>query len=116
MNFIKFHNTDADLLTRSDNWLKAQLKIKEQEKSKLDSEIGLLKVVLKVKDSIYKNGLVAVKRFERDQDGVVEDIAIDIVKAKDAIAELAKNGNDQDAQSYKLGQIIGWESDGVSVN
>jgi hypothetical protein len=108
--------TDADLLTRSNDWLKTQLKIATSERDRVDREIALLNLILKIKNEIYKRGMVAIQKFERDENGEIEDIAIDIIKAQDALRELAKNGDDFNAKEYMMGQMVGWENDGVAVS
>lgn len=107
--------TDADLLTRSNDWLKTQLKLAQEEKDKIQREISLLSLILQIKTEMYKRGLVAVQKFERDENGELEDIAVSILNAKEALNEIAKNGNDENAQLYKMAQLMGWEKDGYQI-
>jgi len=107
---------EADLLTRSNNWLNVQIKLLEDEHSKIGKELGLLKLVLKVKKAMYKNGLVAIHQFCRDQNGDIDDMVIRLVKADQAVKRLDDNGNDEPALLYKMGQMTCWDNDQVKVD
>ena len=116
MNMPECVRQDADLLTRSNSWLNMQLQFLETEQSKIGKEIGLIKLILNAKKSMYDNGLVAVHEFLRDENGEIDDMVIRLVKVEDAIKNLNKNGNDTEALMYKMGQMTCWESDRVDIN
>lgn len=107
---------DADLLTRSDSWLNTQIKVLEEEHSKIGSELGVLRLVLKYKKAMYENGLVAVHEIMRDEHGEIDDMVIKLVRATTAKKCLNDNGNDTAALLCKMGQLTCWESDKVNVN
>lgn len=116
MNMPECVRQDADLLTRSNSWLNMQLKLLENEHSKIGKEIGLIKLVLNAKKTMYDSGLVAVHEFLRDENGEIDDMVIKLVKVEDAMKDLNQNGNDTEALLYKMGQMTCWESDEVDVN
>lgn len=115
MNIPEDIRQDADLLTRSDSWLNTQIKILEVEHSKTGKELGLLKLVIKAKQAMYDSGLVAVHQFMRDKNGEIDDMVIKLVKASQAVRQLNKNGNDEPALLYKMGQMTCWDDDNVQV-
>jgi hypothetical protein len=116
MNIPEDVRQDADLLTRSDNWLNTQIKLLEEEYSKIGKELGLFKLVLKAKQAMYDSGLVAIHQFMRNENGEIDDMVIKLVKADQAIRQLNKNGNDEDALLYKMGQMTCWDNDNIKVD
>jgi len=107
---------DADLLTRSDEWLEAERQLIAASLDKAARELHAVQTAQRIKRALQQKNLVAVQSIIRSEDGDIVDILVRIMNLPDAILLLNQHKNDTlDNINYKA-QIYGWNSDGYDIN
>ena len=118
MNLVTLINEigdDADLLTRSDQWLEESRKSIAASLDSIARELQAIQTAQRIKKMLQQQNLVAVQSIDRDCDGNIEQIIIKIMKLPDAISKLRSENNDTIDQVNMAGQLVGWSSDGYDI-
>jgi hypothetical protein len=102
---------DADLLTRSDEWLDSQRRYISVQMSKLADELGAILIAQKYKIKLQEKNLVAIIEMEEDD---VIDAVVKVMPLPDAISQLDKSTSSV-GKLNKEAQHKNWEDDGYDV-
>lgn len=105
---------DADLLTRSDQWLAEEHKSIAASLDAMTRELRAIQTAQRIKTILQQQNLVAVHSLDRSRDGEISDISVKIMKLPDAITMLQKQNDTMD-QVNTAANIAGWRSDGYDV-
>jgi hypothetical protein len=106
---------DADLLTRSDQWLENERRLKTADLDKATKELQAVILAQKIKTHLQQKNLVAIQQILRSADGEIRDIIIRIMNLPDAIAMMQSQSHDVLDKINNLAQITGWKSDGYDL-
>lgn len=115
MTLINEIGDDADLLTRSDEWLEEERKATAASLDSIARELQAIQTAQRIKRLLQQRNLVAVQSIIRSTDGEIRDILIRIMNLPDAISILRAQNNDTIDQVNIAGQIAGWTADGYDV-
>ena len=107
LNIIEQLGDDADLLTKSDEWLLGQKLKLSQDMSLLAMELKKILLALQIKTRLQQTNLVAVRRSEQIFNML--DEIIEIMPLPDAVRAL------QDEPDHS-GQLCIWAHDGYDVD
>ena len=102
---------DADLLTRSDEWLDSQRRYISVQMSKLADELGAILIAQKYKIKLQEKNLVAIIEMEEDD---VIDAVVKVMPLPDAISQLDKSTSSV-GKLNKEAQHKNWEDDGYDI-
>ncbi|MDB4490258.1 hypothetical protein N9045_01945 [bacterium] len=114
-NMLKEIGDDADLLTRSDEWLEGSRKSIAQD---LDIKLRELKNILlaqKIKSLLQSKNLVAVQQLLKDDKGNLKDIIVRLMKLPDAV-KLMDNCKDISDKTNAEFQFGVWHEDGYDID
>lgn len=106
---------DADLLTRSEQWLEEERRATAHQMDKLAIELRAIQAAQAIKRKLQQQNLVAVQHLLRNSDGELVDIIIRIMNLPDAMASLNKNNTDELDGINREAQIFGWDSEGYDT-
>jgi hypothetical protein len=106
---------DADLLTRTDEWLECERQARAKELDRNANELRLIILAQRIKTILAQKNLVPLQEVKRDNDGNIVDITIRIVNLPDAFSLIAAPANDTIDKVNALAQLYGWESDGYDI-
>jgi len=115
MTLISEIGDDADLLTRSDEWLEAQRKSTAASLDRIARELHAIQTAQRIKRFLQQRNLVAVQSIIRSENGDIEDILVRIMNLPDAIALLRAHRNDTIDEVNFAAQLSGWDGDGYDV-
>lgn len=104
---------DADLLTRSDEWLERERIRRSEELAQAAQELQAVLVAQKIKRQLQQKNLVAAQQILRDADGEVKSIIIRIMNLPDALSMLSTT--DTLDEINVAGQLMAWEKDGYDL-
>ena len=102
---------DADLLTRSDEWLDSQRRYISVQMSELADELGAILTAQKYKTKLQEKNLVAIIEMEPNS---VVDAGVKVMPLPDAIGQLDKFTSPV-GKLNKEAQHKNWEDDGYDV-
>jgi hypothetical protein len=105
---------DADLLTRSDDWLEQERRSAAAKLDKAANELRAVLLAQKVKRALQQKNLVAVQQILRDANGEIRDITIRLLNLPDALALLSAPVDTLD-EANATGQISVWVGDGYDI-
>ncbi len=115
MTLMKEIGNDADLLTRSDEWLEEERRSKAVELDRAANELRAILLAQKIKRHLQQKNLVAVQQTLRDAGGQVCDIIIKLMNLPDALTLLAAPHNDTIDEINAAAQLLGWDKDGYDI-
>lgn len=104
---------DADLLTRSDQWLERERIRRSEELAQAAQELQAVLVAQKIKTQLQQKNLVAAQQILRDANGEVKSIIIRIMNLPDALSMLSTT--DTLDEINVAGQLLAWEKDGYDL-
>ncbi len=104
---------DADLLTRSDQWLEQERIRRANELERAATELRAIHVAQKIKRQLQEKNLVAVQQLLRDADGEVKNIIVRIMNLPDALSMLSTS--DTLDELNVAAQLHGWQEDGYDL-
>lgn len=105
---------DADLLTRSDEWLEMERQSTATEIDKLANELRAILLAQRIKRQLQQHNLVAVQHLLRSDDGRINDILIRIMNLADALESL-EPARDSIDHMNAVAQRHGWHRDGYDL-
>lgn len=106
---------DADLLTRSDEWLEESRKSTAASLDSIARELQAIQTAQRIKRMLQQQNLVAVQSIIKSTNGDIQDILVRIMSLPDALALLRASRNDTIDELNFAGQIVGWDSDGYDI-
>ncbi len=104
---------DADLLTRSDQWLEQERIRRAEELERAANELRAIHVAQKIKRQFQQKNLVAVQQLLRSADGEVKNIIIRIMNLPDALSILQTSDTLDEINA--AAQLYGWDQDGYDL-
>lgn len=104
---------DADLLTRSDEWLEQERIRRSEELEQAANELRAIHVAQKIKLQLQQKNLVAVQQLLRDANNEVTSIIVRIMNLPDALSMFTTT--DVLDEINLAGQLISWEKDGYDI-
>lgn len=107
---------NADLLTRSDEWLEAERKSISSKIEVLAEELQSILTAQRVKKKLQQKNLVAVQSLVKDAEGTVIDIIVRILNLPDAISLLKSDNNSVIDQLNMTANLAGWHRDGYDIS
>lgn len=114
-NLIEEIGDDADLLTRSDEWLEEERKSTAASLDRIARELHAIQMAQRIKRVLQQYNLVAVQSLVRSNNGDINNIAINVMNLPDAIKLLSSQNNDTIDAVNLASQLYGWNSDGYDV-
>lgn len=115
MTLINEIGDDADLLTRSDEWLEEERKTTAASLDRTARELHAIQTAQRIKRLLQQRNLVAVQSIIRSEEGDIRDILVRIMSLPDAIALLRAHKNDTLDEINLAAQLVGWNSDGYDT-
>jgi len=106
--------SDADLLTRHDDWLENQRIATAARLDHNANELRALLLAQRIKRALQQKNLVAVQELVRNSSGETVDIAINIMSLPDALKKFVKPIDTLD-EVNAAGQVYGWDIDGYDI-
>lgn len=107
---------DADLLTRSDEWLEQERLKRATELEQAAKELHAIQLAQKIKLKLQQKNMVAVQQILRDADGEILNIIVRIMHLPDALSMLASTDSYDTVDEVNVAaQVHGWERDGYDV-
>lgn len=104
---------DADLLTRSDEWLENHRRLLAGEMNALAEELDTVLRAKQIKAKLQQRNLVAVQELEHE-DGLLKDVVIRIMPLPDALESIKHQPTAVDG-ALAIAQLHGWASDGHDI-
>lgn len=105
---------DADLLTRSDEWLEKERLRTADALQEVANTLRAIQLAQTIKRHLQNKNLVAVQQILRTTNGDVKKIIIKIMSLPDALVLLAKPQDTLD-QLNTAAQLHGWNRDGYDL-
>lgn len=115
MTLINEIGTDADLLTRSDQWLEEERKSVAAQVEEFAKELYAITLAQKIKRQLQQRNLVAVQSLERAEDGDINNIKVEIVTLKEGIKKLTEANTDTLDSINLASHLVGWNNDGYDI-
>ena len=107
---------DADLLTRSDEWLESERRSAATELDRYANELRAIHLAQRIKRALQQKNLVAVQELVRDINGDIQDVLIKILDLPKALHHLKTSTvHDHADILYAIAQYHGWKKDGYDV-
>jgi len=119
MNLINLLNDigdDADLLTRSDDWLEQERRIVASELDEKARELEKLLLAQRIKRLLQQKNLVAVQQILRTANGEMQDIIVRLMKLPEAIHLLEQCRQDTIDDVNTAAQLLNWNNDGYDLS
>jgi hypothetical protein len=113
-NMLRDIGDDADLLTKSDEWLESNRKSIAQEVDMKLQELKKILLAQKIKSLLQSKNLVAVQQLLRDNEGNIKDIIVRLMKLPDAV-KLMDNTKDMSDVANAAYQFEIWNEDGYDI-
>ena len=113
-NMLRDIGDDADLLTKSDEWLESNRKSIAQEVDMKLQELKKILLAQKIKSLLQSKNLVAVQQLLRDNEGNIKDIIVRLMKLPDAV-KLMDNTKDMSDVATAAYQFEIWHEDGYDI-
>lgn len=104
---------DAELLTRSDQWLEEERLQKSQEMERLSKELYAILLAQRIKNKLQQSNLVPVQQILRDSKGNIREIIIRILNLPDALVMLLPTDTLDEVNA--AAQILVWGKDGYDL-
>lgn len=104
---------DADLLTKSDQWLEEEKNYFTHILEATISELKPILLAILIKRQLQQKNMVPALKLQRDQNGDVSDVVIEICKLQEAIKDI--RDNDIYDRLIAAGNIATWHSDGYDI-
>lgn len=105
---------DADLLTRSDEWLEQERTLVASQLDEKARELEKVLLAQKIKKLLQQKNLVAVQQILRTADGEMKDIIVRLMKLPDAISLIDKQQDTVD-EVNAAAQFMTWDNDGYDI-
>jgi hypothetical protein len=115
-NLLNDIGDDADLLTRSDEWLEQERKIVASQLDDRARELEKLLLAQRIKRLLQQKNLVAVQQILRTADGEMKDIIIRLMKLPDALHLLERHRRDTIDDVNVAAQLMNWDYDGYDIS
>lgn len=106
---------DADLLTRSDQWLEVERRVTATKMNELAVALRAILLAQRVKRLLQQKNMVAVQHLLRDQTGEVRDIIVRIMNLPDAMQSITDHHDTLDSVNAAA-QTHGWRADGYDLD
>lgn len=114
LNLISEIGDDADLLTRSDEWLEEERRATATELDKKTQELRIVLLAQRIKSLLQQKNLVAVRQLLHTTDGQTKDIIIKIMNLPDALRLLSEPQDTLD-EVNSTAQHLTWNKDGYDI-
>ena len=114
LNLMTEIGEDADLLTRSDEWLEEERRATASELDRKAQELRAVLLAQRIKKLLQQKNLVAVQQLLRTADGEMQDIIVRIMNLPDAMHLLSSRQDTLDELSTAAQQIT-WNNDGYDL-
>lgn len=105
---------DADLLTRTDEWLEEERRATAAELDEKANELRAIHLAQRIKKLLQNKNLVAVQQILRTTDGITKDIIIKIMRLPDALLSLRDQSDTLD-EINAAAQFMTWGKDGYDL-
>ena len=115
MNLLDDIGEDADLLTRSDEWLEQERRNVASALDERVQELEKLLIAQKIKRLLQQKNLVAVQQILRSADGEMKDIIVRLMKLPDAVHLMEQSQVDTLDSINAAGQFVTWDNDGYDI-
>jgi hypothetical protein len=115
MNLLTEIGDDADLLTRSDDWLEQERRVVASQLDEKARELEKLLLAQKIKKLLQQKNLVAVQQILRTADGEMKDIIVRLMKLPDAVHLLERHKQETLDEVNAAGQFMTWDNDGYDL-
>lgn len=106
---------DADLLTQTDQWLEEE---KNHYTSQLEATISELKPILLailIKRQLQQKNMVPALKLQRDENGNVSDVIVEICKLQEAVKCITHKDIDIYDRLIAAGNLATWHNDGYDI-
>jgi hypothetical protein len=114
MALMQEMGSDADLLTRNDEWLERERTSKAKELGRVVHELDTIQKAQNLKKLLQQKNLVPLQQIVRDQNGNVIDVIIKVMSAPDALSLLSAPRDDTDVMNSIM-QFDAWKQDGYDL-
>jgi hypothetical protein len=118
MNLLELLNDigeDADLLTRSDDWLEQERRSVAADLDTKARELEKILMATRIKRLLQQKNLVAVQQLLKNADGETKDIIIRLMKLPDAMSLMEQPADTLD-EVNAAAQCMTWEKDGYDLS
>ena len=116
INLLTDIGEDADLLTRSDEWLEQERRHIASELDEKARELEKLLLAQRIKRLLQQKNLVAVQQILRTANGEMKDIIVRLMKLPDAIHLMEQARIDTVDEANAAGQLLTWDLDGYDID
>lgn len=106
---------DADLLTKSDQWLQEEKNHYTLQLQQTISELKPILLAILIKQKLQQKNMVPRQKLIRDSEGKIRDIVVDICKLQEAIKDINLDSIDKYDQLMAAGNLATWYSDGYDI-
>jgi hypothetical protein len=114
MALMQEMGSDADLLTRNDDWLERERTSKAQELGRVVHELDTIRKAQNLKKLLQQRNLVPIQQIVRDPDGNIVDTIIKVMAVPDALLLLTSPKDVTDAMNSVM-QFDAWKQDGYDL-
>lgn len=113
-NLIIEIGEDADLLTRSDEWLEEERRATAAELDRKAQELRAIQLAQKIKRFLQQKNLVAVQQILHTTDGETQNIIVRIMNLPDALHTISDPYDTID-EVNAAAQLMIWNKDGYDL-
>lgn len=106
---------DADLLTKSNEWLEHQRICILDVMQKCADDLFAVYQAQRIKKQLQKDDKIAAMILHRNSEGQLSDITINVLSKKDAVRTVAGSCNDLYDAANRSAQISTWRADGYNI-
>lgn len=114
-NLISEIGEDADLLTRTDEWLEEERRATAAELDQKAQELRAVLLAQRIKRLLQQKNLVAVQQLLRSTNGEMKEIIVRIMNLPDALYLLSIRQDTLD-EVNAAAQHIAWDRDGYDLS
>ena len=108
-------DTDADLVTRSDEWLEAERRSTAHELDRITRELRAIMTAQRIKTALQQKNMVAAQQILRDTDGEIKSVLVRFMNLPDALVMFQAPPRDEVDELNREAQLYGWDRDGYDI-